>query len=51
MLFYYLTASPENGSAVDENAEHVIKVVSRLLHITGTGMEAHDWFAEIAQPK
>ena len=29
-LFYCSTASPENGSAVDENAEHVIKVVSRL---------------------
>lgn len=27
-LYYCLTASPENGTAVDENAEHVIKVVS-----------------------
>ena len=40
MLFYCLTASPENGSAVDENAGHVIKVVSRLLHILlGLGLE------------
>ena len=35
-----MTASPENGSAVDENAGNVIKVVSRLLHILlGLGWE------------
>mgnify|MGYP006896110277 CR=1 FL=1 len=48
MLFYCLTASPENGSAVDENAGNVIKVVSRLLHTPRTGMGAPDWTAEIS---